>query len=100
MFGSARLFMAVDHHGSGRELLRIRSWSRPSLAGLSLMLFFSGLSFAAGLDKAWPVSMVLSATALLLAVRTVQECAATTAAFLTVVRDIERVEEKRDRETS
>ena len=26
VFGSARIFMAVDHHGSGRQLLRIRCW--------------------------------------------------------------------------
>ena len=92
LWGSARLFLAVEHHGSGRQLLRIRCWPRLSLAGPLVMMVFCSLSCAAGLDRAWTAWVLLGGTALLFAERMLRECAAATAAFLTVVRNIEREE--------
>ena len=95
LLGSARMFVAVEYHGDGRQLLRIRSWPRCSRAGLALACVFAGLSIAAAHDRSWVACAVVGLITLLLVICTLRECAAATAAFLTAVRKIER-EEKRD----
>jgi len=80
LLGSARMFIALEYHGDGRQLLRVRSWPRCSLAAAALTLVFAGLSLGAGHDGYWEV---------------LNECAAATDAFLGAIRKIER-EEKCD----
>ncbi|HEU0011072.1 MAG TPA: glycosyltransferase [Verrucomicrobiae bacterium] len=92
LFGWSRLFLGVECHGSGRQLLRFRSWSRCSLAAGALAVGAAALSYSAGRVAAWTACAVLGATALLIAARMVLECAGATAAFLTVIRKIERDE--------
>ena len=92
VFGAARLLLGLEQHGSGRQLLRIHSWPRYSAIASGFALFFAGLAAAAAGDDALAVATALGATALLIAARIAQECAAATAAFLTVVRKIEREE--------
>ncbi|TAK96940.1 MAG: glycosyltransferase, partial [Verrucomicrobia bacterium] len=92
IFGSARLFLAVEHHGSGRQLLRFRSWPRGSFSAIGFAFFLAALSGAAAGDECWTACAVLDATALLLVWRVLQECAAATAAFLFAVREVERKE--------
>jgi len=93
--GSARMFAAVEYHGDGRQLLRIRSWPRCSAAAVALTLAFSGLCAGAAFDQAWNACFALGAVASLVALRTIHECAGATAAFLTATRKLER-EEKCD----
>src|SRR5213075_1147347 len=50
--GSARMFAAVEYHGDGRQLLRIRSWPRCSAAAAALTLTFAALSAGAAHDQA------------------------------------------------
>ena len=95
LLGSARMFVALEYHGDGRQLLRVRSWPRCSIGGVALALLFAGLSIAAAHDQSWPACLVVSLVTLLLAFCTVRECAAATAAFLTAIRKIEQ-EEKSD----
>ena len=97
LLGSARMFAAVEYHGDGRQLLRIRSWPRCSVAGLALTLLFVALSLCAAHDQAWQACWALGVVASLLVARTIHECAAATAAFLTAVRKIEREEKCDDR---
>jgi hypothetical protein len=92
LLGAARMFVAVEHHGDGRQLLRVRWWPRCSMAGLLLTIGLAGLALAAVRDQSPVVAAVFGAATLLLAVSTVRQCAAATAAFLAVVRGIERVE--------
>ena len=87
--GSARIFVAVEYHGDGRQLLRIRSWPRCSAAAVALTLTFAALCAGAAHDQAWNACFALGAVALLVASRTIHECAAATAAFLTATRKIE-----------
>src|SRR5207247_8294652 len=95
LLGSARMSVAVEYHGDGRQLLRIRSWPRCSLAAAALTLVFAGLSLGAGHDGYWAACAALGGITLLLALRVVNDCGAATAAFLGAVREIER-EEKCD----
>jgi len=92
LFGSARLFMGIEYHGSGRQLLRLRSWSRCSVTARLLAVGAAALSYGAGHAENWTACVVLGVVALLIVARMVLECAGATAAFLTVVRKIERDE--------
>jgi hypothetical protein len=87
--GSARMFAAVEYHGDGRQLLRIRSWPRCSAAAMALTLTFAALSAGAAHDRAWDACFALGAVAVSVAARTLYECAAATASFLTATRKIE-----------
>ena len=64
--GSARMFAAIEYHGDGRQLLRIRSWPRCSAAAVALTLLFAALSTGAAHDRAWNACFALGAVALLI----------------------------------
>jgi O-antigen biosynthesis protein len=95
LLGSARMFVAVEYHGDGRQLIRIRSWPRCSPGGMALTILFAGLSFGAAHDASQTACAALGGITLLLVFRTLHECAVATAAFLNGVRKIEK-EEKSD----
>jgi O-antigen biosynthesis protein len=78
--------MAVEEHGGGRQLMRFKSWPRPSLAGLVVALLLAALAAAAGLDGAWPACALLGASALVVLLRIAQECAAASATLVAVLR--------------
>src|SRR5204863_4984349 len=86
--GSARMFAALEYHGDGRQLLRIRSWPRCSAAAVALTLIFSALCAGAAFDQAWNACFALGAVASLVALRTIHECAGATAALLTATRKL------------
>src|SRR5207247_1443133 len=97
LLGSARMFVAVEYHGDGRQLLRVRSWPRCSIGVVVLTLLFAGLSLAAAHDQSWIACVLLGGASALLVTRTLNDCAAATAAFLSAVRKIEREEKCHDR---
>ncbi len=92
IFGSARLALATEEHGSGRQLLRIRCWPRCSWSAGVLMTFLGVLAVHAAWDNAWTAATALSAGLLLLMVRIIHECTFSTGAFLSPVKEIERLE--------
>ena len=73
--------MAVEEHGGGSQLVRVRAWPRCSAAGVVPPVLLASLGSGAALSQAWAVSVILGAGALLLAVRTIHECATATAAI-------------------
>jgi hypothetical protein len=84
-FGAARVRLAVEEHGRGRQLFRFRMWPRWSRFGLGLELVLVALA-AYGLARGDVVpSVAFAAVALALAVRIVRECAAAAAAAATAV---------------
>ncbi len=85
-FGAIRIRMALEEHGAGRQLVRLRTWARCSPGGLALILLFTALGVWAGADRAWVASAILGGTALLLSFRTVHECAVAMAAVLRVIK--------------
>jgi glycosyltransferase involved in cell wall biosynthesis len=95
LLGSARMFVAVEHHGDGNQLVRIRSWPRCSIVGLLVTIVFTVLALDALEDQSWSAVAVLGTISLTLISFTLRECAAATAAFLSAVRKIEQ-EEKND----
>jgi GT2 family glycosyltransferase len=67
LLGAARLLMAVEEHGGGNQLVRIRVWPRYSVTGRVLVLLFVALALGAGLSQAWAASAILAVGAVLLA---------------------------------
>ncbi len=77
-FGAVRLLMAVEEHGGGRQLVRIKLWPKASVLTITIPAILAGLSILAGLDHAWTASTILAGAGLLVALRTIQDCAAPT----------------------
>jgi O-antigen biosynthesis protein len=89
--GSARLRLAVEEHGQGRQLLRFRIW--PVWSRLSIVLavglgFFIGLQ---GLHSA-AAATVVAGIALVLGARALREAGAAIALFLDEVKVISAAE--------
>jgi GT2 family glycosyltransferase len=76
VLAGARLLTAVEEHGAGRQLFRLRCWPRASPSAIVLTALLTGLAVAAGLDGSAVAAAVLGALALLLACRTVAEASA------------------------
>jgi GT2 family glycosyltransferase len=88
MLGSMRMRLAVEEHGGGRQLLRIRSWPRFSRIGTGVALAFGCLAAAAALSGAWIVAAVMAAVVVVIVASTIQDCA-TAAGVLRIVLEAE-----------
>jgi hypothetical protein len=73
MFGAARLLMAVEDHGSGRQLVRVRCWPRCLERGVVAAVGFGSLAEGAALDGAWTVAAILAAGFAVVAIRALLE---------------------------
>ncbi|HSR51010.1 MAG TPA: glycosyltransferase [Acidobacteriota bacterium] len=87
VIGSLRIAMAVEEHGQGRQLLRLRSRPRISTVGILLMAGFASLSAAAAFDQAWTASVLLGLPAVVGALRSVLEIAAAAGQWERLMRD-------------
>jgi O-antigen biosynthesis protein len=73
--GGARLLLALEEHGAGRQLARVRAWPAARVGALAA----AGpaiLALLAALDGAPVAGLILGIMALALAGRTLYECAA------------------------
>jgi len=86
-FGSARLLLGVEDHGGG-QLVRLRYWPDVPALGPFLTLGFTTLALGALHDHAWPAAAVLGLVALLLMLRTLEQCMA---AMATIARGLKRL---------
>jgi O-antigen biosynthesis protein len=80
LLGSARLRMAIEEHGAGRQLVRVRSWPyAPGPATLSGVLFaaVTGLALISDADA---VTITLGVVVVVFVLRLIYECMAATAA--------------------
>jgi hypothetical protein len=78
MLARVRLFTAVEEHGSGKQLTRVRSWPSPSLVAGWLIGPPAALAVVAALTGATGAAVVLAAVALVLALGAVAEATAAT----------------------
>ncbi|MGH7801473.1 MAG: glycosyltransferase [Thermodesulfobacteriota bacterium] len=88
LFGSLRILCAVEDHGGGKQMIRLRSWPKISPMGFVLTLFFTVLAIFASIDKAWYMYVILGVTASLTAVRSFGDCAVSTASFLKAIKQL------------
>jgi GT2 family glycosyltransferase len=81
MFGCCRLRMAVEEHGSGRQLVRLRSWPRPQPFVLALLALLAAGAADAGLSRAGMACVFLAILTLLVTFQVVRQCGAALAAI-------------------
>jgi GT2 family glycosyltransferase len=90
LFAHARMRMAVEEHGSGRQLARFRAWPRCSVGGLGLIFCLALLSIIAALNSTWGIFMIFGGITLLFVVRIFEECAKSMALLLRIVKQREK----------
>jgi glycosyltransferase involved in cell wall biosynthesis len=79
--GAARLVVAVEDHGAGNQLVRVRWWPSVSMTALALIVCFAALSLAAELDGGSSVGAIFGAAAVWLVLRTGHQCGVAAAAI-------------------
>jgi GT2 family glycosyltransferase len=84
--GGARIRMAVEEHGAGRQLLRFRSWPKSALRGPLLALFFLSLAAAALSAQEWDAVSALGLLGLALLAQIFRECAVATGVALDMLK--------------
>ncbi len=75
LLGSARLLMAIEEHGDGKQYLRIRLWPVVLPSVMILAVLFAVLAAIAALDLEWIAWASLNVPAVVLVGRTLYECA-------------------------
>ncbi len=73
-FGAARLLVAVEEHGRGRQLVRCRIWPRVTSGTWRALVLLSGLLLLAVGSDPSPVAVVLLALTTALAAASLWEC--------------------------
>jgi O-antigen biosynthesis protein len=79
--GAARALMAVEEHGGGRQLVRLRIWPRWSPIASALVVLLGGLALAAAVGHAWTASVIAVGGITLVTLRWLRESAGATAAI-------------------
>lgn len=82
------IFMAVEEHGNGKQLLRFRCVPRLVPSILAVLGILGTAAAAAALDHNRAGALLLSTAAILLGVRTFRECAAATAVVSGALEDL------------
>ncbi len=76
----ARLLVAIEEHGAGRQYVRLKAWPRPSPAWLAVAAGAAALGACAALDDAWAVAGLLSMVGLATALWAARDAGAALAA--------------------
>jgi hypothetical protein len=92
MMAAVRMRLAVEEHGAGTQLVRLRSWPRYSSIGVALTVVFAALGIGAALDGAPIAAAILGASALFLGASAIRDCAAATGMLLDAIREPETEE--------
>jgi len=74
LLGVARLRLAIEEHGSGQQLVRVRSWPSAGRGALALLLLTCSLALLAGVSHGGAAAIVLTALTAVLLLRVLCEC--------------------------
>jgi hypothetical protein len=87
LLGCARMLMAIEEHGAGKQLLRFRTWPKFWSLAIALALVFAGLGVGAGVERCGFAAIALTLIAGLIIFRLLKESAAAQAAILYTIED-------------
>jgi hypothetical protein len=87
--GAVRGLVAVEEHGAGKQLVRLRARPRPGGLAIALTGVFAGLAFLARADSAWVATAVLAAVTLVLVAQTLVDVAVAAACWQRAVATVE-----------
>lgn len=85
LLGSARILMAVEEHGGGKQLVRFKAWPKCSAGGYVFAILFAALAAGAAAGQAWVAFGVLNFIALLAVLRMFVESASAMAGIIRVL---------------
>jgi hypothetical protein len=88
VLGAARLRLAVEEHGGGKQFLRWRAWPRISPAYSGIVVAMLALAGAAATGRGRFAASVLFSCAMLMALRAIAECGWALGAVRASLRDI------------
>ena len=86
--GGARLLLAVEEHGAGRQFLRFRIRPICTRYGVTVFVIWAMLALGAVIDQAWIPAAAFRLAAFLLVLSQLRESAAASLAVLTGIRHI------------
>ena len=86
LLGRVRVRLALEEHGAGRQLLRLRAWPVLSLTGLGIACMFAFLALVASMEQATIASGLLDGLGLLMLVWSLQGCVRGKVAFRRAVQ--------------
>ncbi len=87
LFGRIRLRMALEEHGSGKQVIRLRSWPKLSPVGIALTVVFGFIAIFAAIDQAFFVSAILGGIAGFILFRSIGDCAIATYSYLHGIKE-------------
>jgi hypothetical protein len=87
-FGAVRVLMAVEEHGGGKQLVRLRSWPIESTGLMVFLAAMLAFSLGAAFAHAWIPTATFAATGLVLFLRMFQDCSTATAAIRRALKNI------------
>jgi hypothetical protein len=75
LLGTARVLVAIEEHGNGRQYVRLRLWPMASPLTFIVASIFAGMALLAALDLNWTAWALLDLPAISLVGRALYECA-------------------------
>jgi len=84
--GAARMLMAVEEHGGGRQLVRLKAWPDVPVRAPILTAGLAALALAAFQDQAWAAAGALGLAALVPALKALEESAVSMATVASSLR--------------
>lgn len=90
MFGSCRLLMAIEEHGSGEQMLRFHIWPRCAIPGLAALSVLATLAACAGIGGARLACLVLSLMVIAITLRMLHECSLSVGIIRLTLRMLKR----------
>lgn len=88
LLGMARMRMAVEEHGGGKQLLRFLVWPKFPAEALGLAIIFFLLAAAAAIDQPWPAALILGGISGLIVYRTIGDCAVAASSCLKTLEKV------------
>jgi GT2 family glycosyltransferase len=82
LLGGVRMRLAVEEHGEGKQLLRLRAWPVVSRVGLGITGMFAMLTMGAALERSFSVASLLACFGAVTAMWSLQGCAQAKAAWV------------------
>jgi hypothetical protein len=89
LFGSIQIFMTIEEHGGGKQLVRFRSWPKVAFPALVIIFLLALLCATRGFQSGRNCFCCSGLAVVLLVISTFRDCAAATATYLHGLRQVE-----------
>ncbi len=86
LFASTRLLLAIEEHGGGRQLARVKLWPRFSRSAGVIAFLAASLAVGAALEAEYTAAIALFGVFAIISVRAMQECASSMQAVSQALR--------------